>query len=159
MCGIVGYVGHRNAADFLLEGLRRLEYRGYDSAGVATLTPRREWAIRKTVGRIDTLAELLDRAPAPGTIGVGHTRWATHGPATQRNAHPHLGGDRVVAIGDLHGGYEPFVRILKESRLIDEDGAWADPRACLVQLGDVADRGGRPRLIYERIMERVAGMG
>jgi hypothetical protein len=61
--------------------------------------------------------------------------------------------DRVVAIGDLHGGYEPFVRILREARLIDENGAWADPRACLVQLGDVADRGGRPRLIYERIMD------
>ena len=61
--------------------------------------------------------------------------------------------DRVVAIGDLHGGYESFVRIVREARLIDEDGAWADPRACLVQLGDVADRGGRPRLIYERIMD------
>ena len=102
MCGIVGYVGHRNAADFLLEGLRRLEYRGYDSAGIATLTPRGEWSIRKTVGRIASLQELVDSEPAPGVIGVGHTRWATHGPATHRNAHPHFGGDRVVAI--VHNG-------------------------------------------------------
>ena len=84
MCGIVGYVGPRNAADFLLSGLRRLEYRGYDSAGIATLTACGEMTVTKAVGRIDALADALGKCPAVGGTGIGHTRWATHGPATQR---------------------------------------------------------------------------
>ena len=91
MCGIVGYVGHRRADDFLLEGLRRLEYRGYDSAGIATLTPDRRFHIAKAVGRIEALAERVARAPLPGTTGIGHTRWATHGVPSEANAHPHCG--------------------------------------------------------------------
>src|SRR4051812_23252542 len=101
MCGIIGYVGYREAEPVLLEGLRRLEYRGYDSAGVATLTGPRLHA-RKKAGRIADLAAVLARQPAPGRVGIGHTRWATHGPATDGNAHPHLGGDGVVAVG--HNG-------------------------------------------------------
>ena len=112
MCGIVGYVGHRQAADFLLEGLRRLEYRGYDSAGLATLSARGEMAITKTVGRIDALAAELARTPAVGCTGIGHTRWATHGPATQANAHPHVGGDRGLAI--VHNGVIENYQKLKE---------------------------------------------
>ena len=91
MCGIVGYVGHRQADDFLLEGLRRLEYRGYDSAGIATLTPDRQFHVAKAVGRIDALAHRMSAAPLPGTTGIGHTRWATHGAPTEANAHPHFG--------------------------------------------------------------------
>ncbi len=102
MCGIVGYVGKRGASEFLLEGLRRLEYRGYDSAGIATLTSRGEMCVTKSVGRISQLADALTLQPALGCVGIGHTRWATHGPATEGNAHPHLGGDRVVAI--VHNG-------------------------------------------------------
>src|SRR5687767_6047959 len=79
MCGIVGYVGHRQAEDFLLEGLRRLEYRGYDSAGIATLTGDQQFHITKAVGRIDALANRLAGNPLPGSTGIGHTRWATHG--------------------------------------------------------------------------------
>ena len=96
MCGIVGYIGPREASDFLLEGLRRLEYRGYDSAGVATLNGGLH--VTKVVGRIKQLEERLHERPAPGQVGIGHTRWATHGPPTEANAHPHLGGSRVALV-------------------------------------------------------------
>ncbi len=102
MCGIVGYVGAAPASDFLLEGLRRLEYRGYDSAGIATIdAQRRMWVARRT-GRIDALAEIVAAGAPQGTTGIGHTRWATHGAPTENNAHPHLGGDGVVAV--VHNG-------------------------------------------------------
>ena len=77
MCGIVGYVGRQQAVDILLEGLRRLEYRGYDSAGVATIAPDHTLDIRKSAGRIDRLAARLDEAPVSGSIGIGHTRRCT----------------------------------------------------------------------------------
>ena len=82
MCGIVGYVGPKVAQDFLLEGLRRLEYRGYDSAGTATIDQNKTINITKSVGRIATLASEIAKAPCRSGIGIGHTRWATHGPAT-----------------------------------------------------------------------------
>src|ERR1700733_13085560 len=97
MCGIVGSIGPREATPFLLEGLRRLEYRGYDSAGVATLAGKR-LHVRKRLGRIQNLADYLDDEPAPGHVGIAHTRWATHGIPSDRNAHPHIGGDGVVAL-------------------------------------------------------------
>ena len=111
MCGIVGYIGRREAVDFLIEGLRRLEYRGYDSAGVAGHDDHR-LTVTKSAGRIDSLVERLARHPITGTTGIGHTRWATHGPATDVNAHPHLGGDGVVAV--VHNGVIENFRVLKE---------------------------------------------
>jgi glutamine---fructose-6-phosphate transaminase (isomerizing) len=111
MCGIVGYIGPASATDFLLEGLRRLEYRGYDSAGVALVAPEQGLAIRKTVGRIDVLAECVDKRPARGSLGIGHTRWATHGPAVEENAHPHTGGNGAVAL--VHNGVIENYRKLK----------------------------------------------
>jgi glucosamine--fructose-6-phosphate aminotransferase (isomerizing) len=111
MCGIVGYIGHQQALDFLIEGLRRLEYRGYDSSGVVTLH-NGEFEIVKTAGRIDDLAAKLQNDPPRGTVGLGHTRWATHGPATDENAHPHVGGDNVVAL--VHNGVIENFRALKE---------------------------------------------
>jgi glucosamine--fructose-6-phosphate aminotransferase (isomerizing) len=101
MCGIVGYTGRREAEPILLAGLRRLEYRGYDSAGLATVSGT-SLKLRKCAGRIADLAALLQRQPAPGTHGISHTRWATHGGATDNNAHPHLGGDGAVAV--VHNG-------------------------------------------------------
>ncbi|MEI7684808.1 MAG: glutamine--fructose-6-phosphate transaminase (isomerizing) [Planctomycetota bacterium] len=101
MCGIVGYTGSRNAEPILLEGLARLEYRGYDSAGMITLADSR-FNLRKSAGRIANLGSLLSRQPAPGTMGISHTRWATHGGATDLNAHPHLGGNGEVAV--VHNG-------------------------------------------------------
>src|SRR5580704_17269357 len=101
MCGIIGYVGSREAEPILLEGLNRLEYRGYDSAGVATLSGQ-ALHVRKRAGRVKALAEHLASRPAPGCVGISHTRWATHGPATDGNAHPHVGGDGTVAV--VHNG-------------------------------------------------------
>src|SRR5437868_5022901 len=103
MCGIVGYVGHgqRNAVDVLMEGLHRLEYRGYDSAGVAIHASERI-AIRKRVGRVRELANLLEEQPVSGTLGIGHTRWATHGGISDENSHPHVGGNGEVVV--VHNG-------------------------------------------------------
>ncbi|HVT30354.1 MAG TPA: glutamine--fructose-6-phosphate transaminase (isomerizing) [Lacipirellulaceae bacterium] len=111
MCGIVGYVGPRQATDFLIEGLRRLEYRGYDSSGVVTID-HGEFAITKSAGRVGDLVAKLATHPAPGTIGLGHTRWATHGPANDDNAHPHVGGDNVLAL--VHNGVIENYRELKQ---------------------------------------------
>ncbi|HEX4144777.1 MAG TPA: glutamine--fructose-6-phosphate transaminase (isomerizing) [Pirellulales bacterium] len=111
MCGIVGYIGRRDAIDFLIEGLRRLEYRGYDSAGVATTGDGR-LQVTKSAGRIDALVEKLARHPITGNVGIGHTRWATHGPATDGNAHPHFGGEGAVAV--VHNGVIENFRAIKE---------------------------------------------
>lgn len=112
MCGIVGYIGDQGAVDFLVEGLRRLEYRGYDSAGIATATPEASLSVTKTVGRIEALATELESRPAPGRIGIGHTRWATHGSPTHDNAHPHVGGDQALTI--VHNGVIENFQQLKE---------------------------------------------
>src|ERR671928_1027283 len=102
MCGIVGYVGPQDARDVVLEGLRRLEYRGYDSAGVAVLADG-GLATAKKAGKLATLEkELADRPLPPATTGIGHTRWATHGAPNDVNAHPHLGFGRRVAL--VHNG-------------------------------------------------------
>ena len=103
MCGIVGYVGEKSALDVVLEGLRRLEYRGYDSAGVALITDGQTLSVAKKAGKIANLdKELADRPLPPSTTGIGHTRWATHGPPNDRNAHPHPSGDGKVAV--VHNG-------------------------------------------------------
>lgn len=102
MCGIVGYIGDKVAKDFLVEGLKRLEYRGYDSAGTAMLDDSQRLQIVKSVGRVAALANQLNATPCNSNIGIGHTRWATHGAATLPNAHPHIGGDDVLALA--HNG-------------------------------------------------------
>lgn len=102
MCGIVGYVGKRQAQPILLEGLRRLEYRGYDSAGLAVISGG-DFSIRKRKGKIDEgLARLLKSEPAKGQVGVGHTRWATHGGPSDKNAHPHCDESGRIAV--VHNG-------------------------------------------------------
>src|SRR5215212_4809993 len=103
MCGIVGYVGPQDALDVVLEGLRRLEYRGYDSAGVAVRTDAGQLATAKKAGKLANLEKVLADEPLPhSTIGIGHTRWATHGGPTDRNAHPHVSADGRVAV--IHNG-------------------------------------------------------
>src|SRR5437762_10836021 len=99
MCGIVGYVGPREASSILMAGLRKLEYRGYDSAGLATVTDHRV-EMRRCVGKLDNLATLLREQPLAGTPGIGHTRWATHGRPSEQNAHPHRAGKVVL----IHNG-------------------------------------------------------
>ena len=100
MCGIVGYVGRREALPILIGGLRKLEYRGYDSAGIATLTTGGSLEIRRAVGKLDNLRRMLEESPVSGRIGIGHTRWATHGRPSETNAHPHQAGPVLV----IHNG-------------------------------------------------------
>ena len=103
MCGIIGYVGKSEAVPILLDGLERLEYRGYDSAGVAVVSPESELRVVKTKGRLSVLREHLEQQdPLCGTIGIGHTRWATHGEPNDTNAHPHIGQDGKIAV--VHNG-------------------------------------------------------
>ncbi|TWU34498.1 glutamine--fructose-6-phosphate transaminase (isomerizing) [Novipirellula artificiosorum] len=111
MCGIVGYVGSDEAGEFLIDGLRRLEYRGYDSAGVA-IHGGATFSITRSVGRIDSLAAELGATIPSGSLGLGHTRWATHGPATLENAHPHLGGSGEVVL--VHNGVIENFQVLKD---------------------------------------------
>jgi glutamine---fructose-6-phosphate transaminase (isomerizing) len=121
MCGIVGYVGAQDALDVVLEGLRRLEYRGYDSAGVAVRVgdpAGGELAAAKKSGKLANLEKVLAEHPLPpATVGVGHTRWATHGGPTDRNAHPHLSADRSVAV--IHNGIiENFATLRAECEAV-----------------------------------------
>src|SRR5262245_13792543 len=99
MCGIVGYLGPREASGVLLDGLRRLEYRGYDSAGVA-VHDGKTFSVRRAVGKLSNLDGLLRVEPVHGQLGIGHTRWATHGRPAEENAHPHQAGGVVV----IHNG-------------------------------------------------------
>ncbi|MFT4265579.1 MAG: glutamine--fructose-6-phosphate transaminase (isomerizing) [Nocardioides sp.] len=117
MCGIVGYVGGQSAEGVIIEGLRRMEYRGYDSAGIAVLADVdgvHELDVRKRAGKLANLDKVLAEEPlAPATTGIGHTRWATHGGPTDRNAHPHLGERRRVAV--VHNGIiENFAELRAE---------------------------------------------
>jgi glutamine---fructose-6-phosphate transaminase (isomerizing) len=109
MCGIVGYIGHREAAPLILDSLRKLEYRGYDSAGIAVLNDG-QVVIQRCEGKLSNLATLLERQPMTGVIGIGHTRWATHGRPSETNAHPHRAGDVVV----VHNGIIENYLELKE---------------------------------------------
>ena len=101
MCGIVGYIGDRGATPLLLDGLKRLEYRGYDSAGVAVLNGHGV-ETRKTAGKISRLEAALASSPLEGNLGIAHTRWATHGPPTECNAHPHVDCKGNIAV--VHNG-------------------------------------------------------
>ena len=98
MCGIVALVGSQQAASLLLEGLGQLEYRGYDSAGVATVDAPGQLSCLKARGKLVNLKARVDAEGAPGRCGIGHTRWATHGKPEERNAHPHLSQDGSVAV-------------------------------------------------------------
>jgi glutamine---fructose-6-phosphate transaminase (isomerizing) len=109
MCGIVGYIGHREAAPLILDSLRKLEYRGYDSAGIAVLNDG-QITIRRCEGKLNNLETMLIRQPLAGAIGIGHTRWATHGRPSETNAHPHCAGDVVV----VHNGIIENYLELKE---------------------------------------------
>ncbi|HPQ38071.1 MAG TPA: glutamine--fructose-6-phosphate transaminase (isomerizing), partial [Synergistaceae bacterium] len=101
MCGIVGYIGYRDAVDVILQGLQRLEYRGYDSAGIAVCREN-EVCILKEVGKVAELAARVKEEQLQGCQGIGHTRWATHGGVTQANAHPHTDGEKRITL--VHNG-------------------------------------------------------
>ena len=114
MCGIVGAVAARDIVPVLIEGLRRLEYRGYDSAGVAVVREDGSIGLSRAVGKVAGLSEKLEKDPLVGNIGVAHTRWATHGGVTESNAHPHLSGDRVAVI---HNGIIENFQPIKDEML------------------------------------------
>lgn len=112
MCGIVGYIGPRDATPVILNGLKRLEYRGYDSAGLAVLE-NSHIEVRRDAGKLARLAALVEEQPLHGGVGIGHTRWATHGEPSARNAHPHLGGTGEVVL--VHNGIvENFLELREE---------------------------------------------
>jgi glucosamine--fructose-6-phosphate aminotransferase (isomerizing) len=118
LCGIIGYVGEKNAQNILLSGLKRLEYRGYDSSGISVIHPQKNLpSVRKSPGKISALEKLLKSKPLVGSVGIAHTRWATHGEPNQPNAHPHCDCKNEIAI--VHNGIIENYEILKH-QLIKE---------------------------------------
>ncbi len=113
MCGIVGYIGSQNAQDFVIDGLEKLEYRGYDSAGIAVNTGKSKFDIVKKVGRLKNLENALKENPLKGNIGIGHTRWATHGKPSDINSHPHFNKDKTLVV--VHNGIiENYLELKKD---------------------------------------------
>src|SRR5580700_5644590 len=112
MCGIVGYIGPKKVVPVIIEGLRKLEYRGYDSAGIAVVTKEGKLEIRRAPGKLRNLEEVIHKSPIEGTYGIGHTRWATHGRPTEENAHPHR--DCTGQIVVVHNGIIENYLELKE---------------------------------------------
>ncbi|WP_375387331.1 glutamine--fructose-6-phosphate transaminase (isomerizing) [uncultured Amnibacterium sp.] len=158
MCGIVGYVGSRAAIDVLVGGLRRLEYRGYDSAGVALVGDDGALSTHKRAGKLGVLEHDLERSPLPpSTTGIGHTRWATHGGPTDRNAHPHLGDDGRLAL--IHNGIiENFAQLKDE--LVDEGYTFAsetDTEVAAVLLGREYARAGDLLTAFRAVVGRLHG--
>ena len=114
MCGIIGFAGNTEAISVLLDGLERLEYRGYDSAGVAVVSPDGNLQVKKSKGRLAVLRNMLEaQNPLSGKIGIGHTRWATHGEPNDVNAHPHVGQNGKIAV--VHNGIIENYLEIKES--------------------------------------------
>ena len=120
MCGIVGYVGNKNAQDFLISGLKRLEYRGYDSAGVVTLDNDGTATLLRAKGKISNLEEKLAKNKRADKIGIGHTRWATHGEPSETNAHPHQAGDIFLVHNGIIENYKDLKKQLSEHEFKSE---------------------------------------
>jgi glucosamine--fructose-6-phosphate aminotransferase (isomerizing) len=113
MCGIVGYIGAKDPVEVLIEGLRKLEYRGYDSAGIAVVNGNGELSLRRAPGKLRDLERVLVEKPIHGRYGIAHTRWATHGRPTEENAHPHR--DCTGRIVVIHNGIiENYIEIKHE---------------------------------------------
>ncbi|MBT2494998.1 MULTISPECIES: glutamine--fructose-6-phosphate transaminase (isomerizing) [Microbacterium] len=159
MCGIVGYVGPRPSQDILLAGLARLEYRGYDSAGVAVIDGEGSLGMRKKAGKLAMLRDSLADAPLPdGSTGIGHTRWATHGGPTDVNAHPHLADDDKLAV--IHNGIIENFSALREELLADGVvfRSETDTEVAAALLGrEYAGNGGDLQLAFRSIVNRLEG--
>ena len=118
MCGIVGYVGNKQVVPVIIDGLRKLEYRGYDSAGIAVVDEDHDLEIRRAEGKLRNLEEAIRLSPLDGTYGIGHTRWATHGRPTEENAHPHR--DCTGRIVVVHNGIiENYLQLKKRLQASD----------------------------------------
>ena len=156
MCGIVGYIGDGSAAPTILDGLRALEYRGYDSAGLAVLTPQ-GLSVRRRAGRIDDLAMLVDDQLMSGAIGIGHTRWATHGGVTDSNAHPHADASGRLVI--VHNGMTDNVAELRAELLADGHvfDSETDTEVIAHLIGAQRDAGSSLTDAVGRTLRRLAG--
>ncbi len=158
MCGIVGYVGPNDTVEVLLGGLKRLEYRGYDSAGIAVLDDGGELSVRKRSGKLGRLVDLLEASPvAARSTGIGHTRWATHGGPTDVNAHPHLGDAGKLAL--IHNGIvENFAELRAE---LDADGielqSETDTEVVAALLGREVARTGDLETAFRQVVTRLHG--
>ncbi len=159
MCGIVGYVGPRPSQDILLAGLARLEYRGYDSAGVAVIDGRGILGMRKKAGKLSALRGSLADAPlADGTTGIGHTRWATHGGPTDLNAHPHLADHDKLAV--IHNGIIENFSALRDELIADGVSfhSETDTEVAAALLGrEYASNGGDLELAFRNVVNRLEG--
>ena len=158
MCGIVGYVGTRQAIDVLVGGLKRLEYRGYDSAGVAVVGDDGALAMHKRAGKLGVLQGDLERQSLPpGSTGIGHTRWATHGGPTDRNAHPHLGDDGRLAL--IHNGIIENFSALKQELLAEgyTFTSETDTEVAAVLLGREYGRAGDLVTAFRSVVDRLHG--
>jgi glucosamine--fructose-6-phosphate aminotransferase (isomerizing) len=158
MCGIVGYVGPNSSLDVLLGGLARLEYRGYDSAGVAVIGENGALVTRKHAGKLKVLLDELDAAPLPdGRTGIGHTRWATHGGPTDRNAHPHLGDGGKLAL--IHNGIIENFAALKQELLDDGETftSETDSEVAAVLAGRAFRETGDLTLAMRQVVARLDG--
>ena len=156
MCGIVGYIGDGSAAPAILEGLRALEYRGYDSAGLAVLTPQ-GLSVRRRAGRIRDLARLIDDDVMSGAIGIGHTRWATHGAVTDANAHPHTDASGRLVL--VHNGMTDNVADIRAELLADGHvfSSETDTEVIAHLIGAHRDAGSSLTDAVGRTLRRLAG--
>ena len=155
MCGIVGVLSkEKDAAPLLVEGLKRLEYRGYDSAGVATLV-NGKLERRRAEGKLSNLADKLAREPLTGTMGIGHTRWATHGGATERNAHPHITNDVAVVHNGIIENYQELKEELQKSQFRFESDTDTEVIAHLVTF--YLRQGMMPQAAVDKALTRMKG--
>ncbi|MCE8044601.1 glutamine--fructose-6-phosphate transaminase (isomerizing) [Halomonas daqingensis] len=156
MCGIVGAVAQRNVEGILLEGLRRLEYRGYDSAGMAVISPDDELQRRRALGKVAALETMLNEAALPGRCGIAHTRWATHGKPSEENAHPHQSGSRLALV---HNGiienHEPLRRELEADGYVFSSQTDTEVVAHLLERE--YRRGGGLLAAVQRVLARLEG--
>jgi len=154
MCGIVGLISQTNVVPRLLEGLKRLEYRGYDSAGIATLTQGRIER-RRAQGRLKQLQELVDHSPIAGTIGIGHTRWATHGAPTQQNAHPHASDQVAIVHNGIIENYADLKTMLLAKGHIFH--SQTDTEVVVHLLTHYLDEGKTPLLAVRQVLKELTG--
>ncbi len=157
MCGIVGVIGNHQAAPILVDGLRRLEYRGYDSAGIATVDAGNAARLerRRSLGKLVNLADLLVHEPLTGTSGIGHTRWATHGAATTLNAHPHARGRVAVVHNGIIENYRQLRAELAEHQIVPETQTDTETVAMLCNW--LLDQGHPPEAAARATIEKLDG--
>src|SRR5436190_10022127 len=154
MCGIIGYIGGKDVLPILIEGLRRLEYRGYDSAGVAVVR-NGEIELRRSAGKLSRLEDVIATQPIEGDYGIGHTRWATHGRPTEENAHPHRDcSGRIVVVHN--GTIENYLQIKR--RLVDEGHTFVTETdtEVVAHLVEKYSRSGDDRVPLEDAVRRAA---